>query len=100
MINKRIYPTDHYKRNNKSAIYYNSMQWRNLRNYYIHTHPLCERCYNIYGRSVPAEEVHHKKEFLKGQTEQERWQLLTDPDNLMSLCSACHHEIHNERKSL
>jgi len=77
-------PTINLKRNSvkpvkwhtsTSAPYYNSSGWKHLRNAYLSCHPLCERCM-LRGISKPAEEVHHKKPFLSGQTEDERWQLL------------------------
>lgn len=74
---------------------YNSIHWQKLRNMYIHEHPLCERCL-ANGRSVAAEEVHHKKPFSTGATIDERWSLLLDVNNLMSLCKDCHHAIHND----
>lgn len=77
--------------------YYHSKDWQWLRNDYYMEHPLCERCL-MDGRSVPAEEVHHKVPFLTGKTVEERWMLLLDRNNLMSLCKDCHHAIHNERR--
>ena len=82
--------------NNQSTPFYNSKYWKILRNSYIQQHPLCEMCLNK-GISTPAEHVHHIKEFLSGRTEEERWQLLLNPDNLMSLCLNCHHEIHHHK---
>lgn len=84
---------DKYKHNNQSAKFYNSKSWKTLRNSYIRSYPLCERCLenNII---TPAEHVHHKREFLSGNTDEERWQLLLDTDNLMSVCIKCHKEIH------
>ncbi len=81
----------------KGAIFYNTKQWHNLRNRYIKEHPFCELC-EQRGIVRLAEEVHHKEEFLKGITDEEKWQLLLDEDNLMSLCSDCHHEIHNDNR--
>ncbi len=88
-----------YKHNGKQGTkYYNSLQWKNLRNRYIKENPFCERCLSK-GIVRLAEEVHHKEEFLKGISEEDKWNLLLNEDNLMSLCSECHHEIHNnERK--
>ncbi len=78
---------------NQSSQYYNSKGWKRLRALYINNHPLCEQCL-LKCRSVPAEEVHHIRPFLFGKTEEERWNLLLDYSNLMSLCRACHDEIH------
>lgn len=84
------------KRSNRSAKYYNDRRWGLLRNWYIRNNPLCEECL-LKGISRAAEHVHHKKEFLKGKTEEERYELLLDPDNLESVCKECHQEIHEKR---
>lgn len=90
-------PSVDYDRENQSTKYYNSKQWKQLRNMYIRHHPLCEMCLNR-DISRPAQHVHHKKEFLKGSTDEERWKLLLDYDNLQSLCLDCHHKVHHNRK--
>jgi len=77
--------------------FYNTPQWKNLRNRYIREHPYCQMCLED-GHVVEAEEVHHIKPFLEGTTEEEKWSLLTDEDNLMSLCKDHHHQVHNEKK--
>ena len=81
---------------NQSAPFYNSKGWKILRNSYISNHPLCERCLEK-GISTPAEHVHHIKEFLSGKTELERWNLLLNPNNLMSVCINCHNAIHHNQ---
>ena len=81
--------------NNVSGKYYNTKQWKNLRNYYIRRNPLCEICLSK-GIVKPANEVHHIRPFLSGRTDEERWQLLTDEDNLQSLCYKCHDEVHRK----
>ena len=83
------------RRNSKWSKYYGSVAWKQLRNWYITEHPLCERCL-AKGISVPAEEVHHRKRFSEGTTMDERYELLLDPLNLQSLCRKCHMEIHKE----
>ena len=80
--------------NNRSAEYYNTKYWKALRNSYIRQHPLCERCLSL-GKVTPAEHVHHIIPFLTGTTKQERFKLLLDNTNLMSLCVPCHKWIHN-----
>ena len=81
--------------NNGKSMY--DIHWNRLRNSYIHEHPLCELCL-LNGRSVPAEEVHHKRPFSTGKTEEERFSLLLDRNNLMALCRSCHHKIHNDMR--
>ena len=80
---------------NKSAEYYASKAWRDLRDWYIQRHPLCERCFE-QGKITPAEHVHHKTPFLTGITKSDKFALLTDPDNLMSVCAPCHKMIHRD----
>jgi len=80
-----------------SAKYYGSKAWKDLRNAYITQHPLCENCL-LEGRSTAAEEVHHKKPFLTGITDDDKWMLLLDPFNLTSLCKECHKKIHNQMR--
>lgn len=80
---------------NRSAEYYDSKVWRDLRNYYIKLHPLCERCLES-GKVTPAEHVHHIIPFLTGSTKADKIRLLTNQENLMSLCYECHRQIHRE----
>ena len=80
----------------ESAPYYNSQYWKRLRNSYIRLHPICQMC-ALENRSTPAEQVHHRIPFMTGKTEEERWNLLLNPDNLMSLCIRHHKEIHNNK---
>ena len=82
--------------NNISHQYYNTVQWHNLRDRYIKEHPFCEECAKDNIITI-AQEVHHKYEFLNGNTDEERTNLLLDEDNLMSVCRKCHRKIHNER---
>ena len=86
-----------YKHINQSAEYYNTIQWKNLRSHYLRLNPLCECCRYHYDKVTPATEVHHKKPFLRGYTDEERLRLLLDEDNLMSVCRQCHLEIHNNK---
>ena len=38
--------------------YYNTPEWKKLRETYSKEHPLCEDCLNE-GKVVPAEDIHH-----------------------------------------
>ena len=78
------------------STYYNSALWRTTRLEYKTKHPICERCLHE-GRVTPMTDVHHMCRFGQGRTASERWQLLTDMDNLVSLCSKCHHEVHTNK---
>ena len=78
---------------------YNSKQWKQLRNAYIKEFPLCQSCLEK-GKIVPAEQIHHRVEFLKGTTQAEIEALAYDWDNLMSLCKECHLEKHGKKKKI
>ena len=58
--------------------------WQRVRDCFITTHPLCQRCQER-GRITPAQEVHHIVPLSQGSTH--------DEANLMSLCTSCHSEI-------
>lgn len=64
--------------------------WKRIRDRYVSTHPLCERC-KAEGRLTPVEEVHHIIPLNQGGSNKE--------DNLMSLCHNCHMKIHGEMKT-
>lgn len=83
----------------QSTKYYSSKQWRLLRNSYIRQHPLCEICLKN-NKVTPAEHVHHIQPFLRGITDTQRWNLLLDRDNLMSVCRDCHNELHKQLTSV
>ena len=95
---KQIRPkTVEYKHDDKSAEYYNSSAWHSLRNEYYMKNPLCECCM-AHDRVTAAEHVHHCKPFLLGITENDKWRLLLDISNLMSVCTACHTALHTKAK--
>ena len=100
-INKKTNYTSQpkYKHEAKtnSLKYYNSIGWRRLRSALMSTHPLCVEC-AAKGISRPATDLHHIIPFQNGLTEDERWELLLNPDNIIPVCQACHYEIHNKLK--
>ena len=57
------------------------------------THSICHDC-ALNGRSVPATECHHVIPFGTGDTDEDKFALLLDPDNLIALCSECHDKRH------
>lgn len=77
--------------------YYQDIRWKKLRDYYRLLHPICEVC-EKEGIVVPAEHVHHIHPFSKGLTEEAKYNLLLNPDNLCSVCKSCHKIIHNIMK--
>lgn len=78
--------------NNK---YYGSAAWKRLRATFYSEHPCCEECLKRQ-KITPTEEIHHRKPFGQGATEQDRWTLLLSQDNLVALCRVCHDAIHNK----
>lgn len=95
---KQIRPKQvEYKHDDKSAEYYNSSAWHSLRLDYYIKNPLCECCM-AHDVVKSAEHVHHKRKFLSGITDDERWSLLLEPSNLMSVCSRCHTALHTKAK--
>lgn len=77
--------------------YYNTIAWRRLRKVYISEHPICYECLQ-HNRVRPAADVHHLKKFSSGVTEEERWKLFLDINNLRSLCEHCHMKYHTKMK--
>ena len=81
--------------------YYTSMiqspEWRRLRNLYLMDHPLCERCLKEYAIYTIADCVHHIQPVEDARSQTEQKQLMFNPNNLMALCTHCHHEIHNTK---
>ena len=81
------------RRNSKWNKYYSNKYWHELRNKYYMQHPCCECC-ERQGIVTPAEEVHHKKRFSAGLTEQAKWNLLLNEHNLISVCKYHHNLAH------
>lgn len=82
--------------NNRSKFwqtYYQSPLWKTTRLTYKTEHPICERCLT-QGIVTPMTDVHHMCKIGNGRNARERWMLLSDKDNLVSLCEKCHHDIH------
>lgn len=79
------------RRNDIWLKYYSSQEWKTLRNNYYQLHPCCEVCAR-QDKIVSADEVHHKHKFSSGLTEEAKWRLLLNSNNLISLCTY-HHDI-------
>lgn len=95
---RRISPPNNHKevsakRNHTWNKYYQNKKYKNLRDYYMSLHPLCIDCL-FEGRSVPATELHHIRPISTGANEEERMQLLLNPDNFAPLCSY-HHDLRH-----
>lgn len=76
--------------------FYSSQLWKKTRNNYIQEHPICELCY-LRGIITPSQEIHHAIKFHQQYDDNMRWKLLTDTDNLISLCKDCHNHIHKKQ---
>ena len=63
-----------------------SSEWRGVRNRYLEEHPECEAC----GRDYDLQ-IHHCIPFNVSPELELRW------DNLISLCSECHHLLAHFR---
>lgn len=63
---------------------------------YLSAHPLCEECLKS-GRTRAAQEVHHVKPILSGQSEETMRRLAYDPTNLQALCHECHKAKHERQ---
>lgn len=102
---KKYYDNEKKERERKSnryqakwQKYYQSNDWKSLREYKIIQSPLCENC-EKFGLYIPAEEIHHLIPFGTGKSEQDKWKLLLDYNNLISLCKECHLEFHTKLKN-
>lgn len=88
-----------YKSNN---IHYRrliqSVTWQRLRFTYLQAHPLCERCRES-DKITPATDVHHVEPIEEATSIEAMRARAYNPSNLMSLCRACHLQIHKELSS-
>jgi 5-methylcytosine-specific restriction enzyme A len=76
----------------RNFAFYNSREWRMLRNHKIKLNPLCQVC-EKEDRITTADEVHH---IIAINDDYSKRLLL---DNLMSVCYSCHGKLSgNERK--
>ena len=67
--------------------FYDSKEWKATREYVLMRDKyLCQVC------GAPAEEVHHKEHLSPENIGDPR--VTMSPDNLVSLCRACHFEQH------
>lgn len=73
--------------------FYNSKTYQKVRLWKLHKNPICEICESV-GRIRAVEEVHHWVSPFASGDEAEMKELGNDFNNLVSLCSKCHHELH------
>lgn len=70
----------------ESDKFYGTQVWRNFRNRYLKSHPLCVEC-DRKGITRAARIVDHIEPFKLHP------QLALDPNNMRSLCWPCHNKI-------
>ena len=73
----------------------NTARWRRLRLKKLQEQPLCENCKDK-DKITPATEIHHITPVESATTIEQMEILMFDYNNLMSVCSECHNEIHAE----
>lgn len=75
-----------------SKSFYHSKEWQKVREYVLKRDLyLCVKC------GAPAEEVHHKKHLSPKNIGDPS--ITLNPDNLASLCKACHFMEHAQDKA-
>ena len=77
----------------ETAKFYSSMPWKNARRAYISQHPVCELSL-LDNQVKPAQHVHHIIKWFEQDTEDIKWTLMLDPDNLLALDNRIHQYIH------
>lgn len=79
---------DRFYRDKRSKKFYQSAQWKRLKEWKLARDPLCEACLQA-GRTSVADVVHHLIPVKKGTKN-------LDLDFLVSLCHACHNAVERE----
>ena len=83
----------------EASKYYSTTAWRNVRQAYLIEHPICELSL-LEHKVVEAEQVHHLVKWFDQATDELRWRLLLDPENLISLTNSVHQLLHYSREGL
>lgn len=78
---------------------YSTTRWKHVRKSYFMQFPLCQKCL-AEGRTTETEEIHHRIPLKTCNGDLNYLlQLAFDYDNLMSVCTQCHHDIHRLMKA-
>lgn len=85
--NEQRYTVENSK-NQSEKDYYSISRWKTMSYELRKEHPECQLC----GKRK-SEEVHHIFPFMH-QFEDVREEVFFDKDNLICLCSDCHHQVH------
>lgn len=75
-------------KNKSEKDYYSTSVWKSISQEMRKKHPECQLC----GKNK-SEEVHHIFPFMH-QFEDIREEVFLDKDNLICLCTDCHHQVH------
>lgn len=91
ILSKNSTQYDRSEENDKKEIekkYYSISRWKTMSQELRKEHEICQLC----GKRK-SEEVHHIFPFMH-QFEDVREEVFLDKDNLICLCSDCHHQVH------
>ena len=83
-----IYNTGENSKNKSEKDYYSTSIWKSMSYEMRKKHEICQLC--CKNKST---EVHHIFPFMH-QFEDVREEIFLDKDNLICLCSDCHHQVH------
>ena len=83
-----IYNTGENSKNKTEKDYYSTSVWKSISYQMRKEHPECQLC--CKNKST---EVHHIFPFMH-QFEDVREEVFLDKDNLICLCTDCHHQVH------
>lgn len=76
----------------------NSKRWKELRQEYLQSHPLCEQCLSE-GYVTAAVDVHHITPVESAHCQADMEVLTFGWHNLKALCIPCHIKVHQEMRS-
>ena len=83
-----IYNTEENSKNKSEKDYYSTSVWKSMSYDMRKEHEFCQLC----GKNKSTE-VHHIFPFMH-QFEDVREEVFLDKDNLICLCTDCHHQVH------
>ena len=83
-----IYNTEENSKNKSEKDYYSTSVWKSMSYDMRKKHEICQLC----GKNKSTE-VHHIFPFMH-QFEDVRDEVFLDKDNLICLCTDCHHQVH------
>lgn len=81
------------KRRERQSVYQNR-RYKVIRDLKRKNNPICEIC-ELTGKTSPCEEVHHWISPFNQTTKELKDYYAYNYDNLVSLCSKCHHRLHD-----